>query len=353
MRITVLLPLLPSAIPSGGYRVHLEYANRFAARGHEVTVLFPVTVPLPEPVPPVPPDIAQTLRARLRWFDLDPKVRVIAVPDLRASSVPPSDVLVLTSWATAEAALDYPSSLGRKVYVVYDYEYWRSVPDDIRARMSRTFQLDAAVVATSTAAEEMLAANGVRPVATIPCGLDLATFGVHRPIEQRNPLRVGLPLRSEPFKGTADGVAAMVEIRSRVGDQVEVVAFGSAPVLDLPEWIDVVTRPTDTELCELYNSVSIFVLPSLYEGWGLPACEAMACGAALVTTDSVGVRTYAHHGRTALVVAPGRPRQIAGAVLRLFDDDAQRRRLALSGHDFVQRFTWDSAVISLERVLCA
>lgn len=345
----MLLPLLPPATPSGGYRVHLEYANRLSARGHDVAVLFPRTVPLPVDgaAQPLTPSIAE----RLWWFDLDRRVRALVVPDLRAPSLPPADVTVLTSWATAEAALEYPPALGRKVYVVYDYEYWRSVPDDVRRRMSRTYDLDAAIVATSTAVETMLAHHGVRPAATIPCGIDLDTFRLRRPLAARNRWRVGLPLRSEPFKGTADGVAALVDARRRLGPSLDVVAFGSAAVPDLPAWIDVVPRPSDRELSDLYNSISVFVLPSHHEGWGLPGCESMACGAALVTTDSGGVRSYALDDETAVVVPPQRPELLADAVVHLLEDDPRRLRLARAGHACVQRFTWEAAVTALEEVL--
>lgn len=352
MKINVLLPLLPPATPSGGYRVHFEYANRLAARGHDVTVLFPVTVPLPEDAASINgPAPAQSVAERLWWFDLDSRVHTLVVPDLRAQSLPPADVTILTSWATAEAALDHPSTLGRKVYVVYDYEYWRSVPDDVRRRMSRTYGLDAAIVATSAAVETMLSDHRVRPAATIPCGIDLATFRLRRPLGARNRWRVGLPLRTESFKGTADGVAAMAQVRRRLGDHLEVVAFGAAEVPDLPEWIEVVSRPTDDQLSDLYNSLSVFVLPSHYEGWGLPGCEAMACGAALVTTDSEGVRSYALDDETAVVVPPQQPGLLADATVRLLRDDARRLRLAWAGHAYVQRFTWEAAVAALEGIL--
>ncbi len=352
MRISILLPLLPPERPSGGYRVHLEYANRLARRGHCVSVIFPETVPLP------PPDAIRTttspspfLAERLWWFTIDDGVRLLVVPDLRRGSLPPADVVMLTSWATAEAALDYPPATGRKVYVVYDYEYWRSVDADVRQRMSRTFQLDAEVVATSVAVEEMLAENGVRPAATIPCGLDFETFHIKQPIAGRHPLRVGLPLRDEPFKGTADGLAALEEVRRHAGPTLQAVAFGASHRSGVPPWVDVLGRPTDAALCDLFNSLSILVLPSLYEGWGLPGCEAMACGAALVTTDSVGVRGYARDGETAIVVPPGQPLLLAGAVLDLLADDTRRQRLATAGSAFVERFTWEAAVTQLEQVM--
>jgi glycosyltransferase involved in cell wall biosynthesis len=106
--------------------------------------------------------------------------------------------------------------------------------------------------------------------------------------------------------------------------------------------------PDHAALRAFYNAQSVFVVPSHFEGWGLPGIEAIACGSALVTTDNGGCGDYAIDGATALVVPPRTPDAIAEAVSRLFEDDALRRHLVSTGGDFVRRFTWDAAVDALE-----
>jgi glycosyltransferase involved in cell wall biosynthesis len=94
-------------------------------------------------------------------------------------------------------------------------------------------------------------------------------------------------------------------------------------------------------------------VPSHFEGWGLPAVEAMACGCALATADNGGCRDYAHDGTTALVVPPGEPARLAGAIDRLLRDQALRLRLAEAGRQEALRFTWDDAAARLEQLLLA
>ena len=91
------------------------------------------------------------------------------------------------------------------------------------------------------------------------------------------------------------------------------------------------------------------------EGFGLTAVEAMACGAALVSTDCGGSRDYALPGTTADVLPVGDAAGLAAAVDALLDDEPRRLRYAQAGLDHIAMFDWDrSATIlrtDLERYL--
>jgi glycosyltransferase involved in cell wall biosynthesis len=75
----------------------------------------------------------------------------------------------------------------------------------------------------------------------------------------------------------------------------------------------------------------VHVVSSWEEGFGLTGAEAIACGAALATTDTKGSRDYALHESTALVSPPRDPEALAHNVLRLLDDLDLRRRLVATG----------------------
>lgn len=353
MRINILLPFF-SQTPVGGFKVQYEYANRLAERGHSVTVVHPCTVESPAGWKARVSQAAKRGRelfqdrSRVRWHTLRDDVRLLSVPDLRERFIPEADVTVATGWATAEMLKSYSERAGRKFQIVYDYELWMEAEETMRRRMSRAFDGGQSVVSTSPAVTEMLAESGVRPVAYIPCGLDFETYGVDVPVEERARGTIGFPVREQPSKGTRDAVEALEMLRARHGDALHVAAFGPKPWRGLPEWMRATWLPTDAELRRFYNSISIFVFPSHYEGWGLPAVEAMACGAALVAADSVGSREYAIDERTALVVPRARPDMLARAVERLLGDDEMRRRLARQGHAHVQQYTWARAVDALE-----
>ena len=96
---------------------------------------------------------------------------------------------------------------------------------------------------------------------------------------------------------------------------------------DLPPWVERRGFLTDDQLVRFYNDCAIFVLPSHYEGWGLPAAEAMACGAALVVTASGGTADFTADGHNALVVSPRDAGGLAHALTRLVEDPELRNRL--------------------------
>jgi glycosyltransferase involved in cell wall biosynthesis len=132
---------------------------------------------------------------------------------------------------------------------------------------------------------------------------------------------------------------------------VAVQCFRATGDVALPSWIDRLDYLTKDQLVAFYNRCSIFVLPSHYEGWGLPAAEAMACGAAVVTTDSGGPRDFAENETTALVVPPGDIPALAAAMVRLLEDNQLRCQLADAGVRRLSMMTWERAAESIEAVL--
>ena len=356
MRINILLPFY-SRLPIGGFKVHYEYANRLAQRGHFVSVLHPCTVEEPTGwkarlarTGKLAADRLST-QSRVGWYTFCDEVQLLSVADLSERNVPAADVTLATSWATAEMAQSYSSKTGEVFQIVYDYELWMTANAGVRQRMESAFRGTRNCIATSSSVSTMLQEIGVQPVAYIPCGLDFVEFGIDAPIESRSPESVGFPAREQSSKGTADAVAALGILRSRSTHDLRISAFGPRPMNGLPDDIRVEWFPTNRQLRAFYNSLSIFVFPSHFEGWGLPGMEALACGAALVAADSVGIRDYAHHEETALIVPRGRPDLLAAAVERLIEDSELRHRLARQGEAKVRQYTWDRAVNALEELL--
>jgi glycosyltransferase involved in cell wall biosynthesis len=95
---------------------------------------------------------------------------------------------------------------------------------------------------------------------------------------------------------------------------------------------------SDDELVALYQTCSLFVFPSLYEGFGLPVAEALAIGAVVVASDSTSIPEVA--GDAAILVDPRDDEAVtAGLVLALTDDDL-RARLMAAGPVQASKFTW-------------
>lgn len=91
----------------------------------------------------------------------------------------------------------------------------------------------------------------------------------------------------------------------------------------------------------LYGAASVFAFPSLYEGFGLPIVEAMACGTPVLASDATALPETA--GGAALLVDPHAPAAIADGLARLLDDADLRARLVAAGRERAATLTWQSA----------
>jgi len=123
--------------------------------------------------------------------------------------------------------------------------------------------------------------------------------------------------------------------RGKDADRVEraVVTLGLAP------WVVFTGYIGHDELPTLYSSAELFVLPSLYEGFGLPVLEAMACGVMVVAGDTSSLRELvADRG---ILVDPMRPEAIAAGILRALDDGALREECVRRGLAFAREMTWE------------
>lgn len=165
-------------------------------------------------------------------------------------------------------------------------------------------------------------------------------------------LAVGTPAAHKNL-AILDETAAL--LRGRGLDLVAVggVAGGVFGQAGWPAGIRPLGRVDDATLAALYRGAACLVFPSRYEGFGLPAIEAMACGCPVVAAAIPALREVC--GEAALFASPDSPGDFAGAVGRVLDDPALARQLREAGGARAARFTWRAAAEKLfgaiERVL--
>jgi glycosyltransferase involved in cell wall biosynthesis len=94
------------------------------------------------------------------------------------------------------------------------------------------------------------------------------------------------------------------------------------------------------ELAELYNNASVFVLPSLQDGFGMVVYEAAACGLPVIVTENVGAAI--RDGQDGFVVPIRDPDALADRLRRLYEDELLRRAMGESARAYVQQFTWEA-----------
>jgi glycosyltransferase involved in cell wall biosynthesis len=105
----------------------------------------------------------------------------------------------------------------------------------------------------------------------------------------------------------------------------------------------------DEDLPGLYSGAAVFAFPSLYEGFGFPVLEAMACGVPVVCANAASLPELA--GDAALLVDPADTAALAAALDHLLADAALRQTLVARGYAQIQRFTWSSAAAQTLQVL--
>ncbi|TET54003.1 MAG: glycosyltransferase family 1 protein, partial [Actinobacteria bacterium] len=95
----------------------------------------------------------------------------------------------------------------------------------------------------------------------------------------------------------------------------------------------------DKDLPAIYSGASVFVYPSLYEGFGLPALEAMACGTPVVCSNTSSLPEVV--GKAALKANPEKPEEFANAISKIVSDANLAKELSKMGYERAKQFSWE------------
>jgi glycosyltransferase involved in cell wall biosynthesis len=110
-------------------------------------------------------------------------------------------------------------------------------------------------------------------------------------------------------------------------------------------------RVSTEELLRLYNRATLLVSPSLYEGFGLPAAEAMSCERPVIATTAPAFPEVIDHGKTGWLVPPADARALADAIRLLMADADLRRRLGEAARQSIlERFNWRKTALEVVEV---
>jgi len=329
VRITFAIPFVNL---TGGIRTILDFADWLHEAGHHVTVVHPfwpyryhfgrrdqIAV------------LRQNLRSgpRVAWRTV--RCRLRRVPVIADAFLPRADLVIATSWPIVPDVARLGTSRGGKVHLVFHHESGTGPEDRIESTYGLPFYRIAMSRMVSNAIEQQF---GCRIDDIVPAGIDPTVF-----FPDGSPDRdtVFVLYHDQPRKGAAEAIAALTLLRER-RPGVVVRMCGAVPPKDLPSWISFTLNPADAILRKTYSSATVFLYPSLYEGFGLPPLEAMACGCPVVTTAVGAVPEFAEHRRTALVVQPGDIRGMADCLEEALLDGTLRATLSRGGRETARRY---------------
>lgn len=162
----------------------------------------------------------------------------------------------------------------------------------------------------------------------------------------------------EPRKNLDRLIRAFDLLLSKDGFDLQMVIVGKKgwayqPILDLPDHLGLQDRVIFTgyvpeeDLPLLYNGACLFVYPSIYEGFGIPVLEAMACGTPVITSNVSSIPEVA--GDAALLVDPYDIQAIAQAIEKLLGDEELKGKMKHAGLKQARQFSWEKmALLTLE-----
>jgi glycosyltransferase involved in cell wall biosynthesis len=152
----------------------------------------------------------------------------------------------------------------------------------------------------------------------------------------------------EPRKNVTLALDALIELRHHV--DVDLLVVGARGWLDESLWkaharsgvgdrMRFLGQVDDDDLAVLYSHAAVFLFPSLYEGFGLPPLEAMACGTAVISSNAGPMPEVL--GDAALLLAPREPRSWADAIERVLSEPTLAADLRARGTARAALFSWE------------
>ncbi|MBT2504924.1 glycosyltransferase family 4 protein [Streptomyces sp. ISL-98] len=217
-------------------------------------------------------------------------------------------------------------------------------------------RLPSVLTVSGSSQQEIVDHLGVRPdrIHVVHIGADTDLWSPDPSVAEIPGRIVTTSSADVPLKGLIHLVEALAKLRTEhpaahlvvVGRRAEDGPVAQAIArYGLQDAVEFVKGITDAELVDLVRGAQIACVPSLYEGFSLPAAEAMATGTPLVATTGGAIpEVTGTDGETCLAVPPGDAGALAAGLGRLLDDADLRRRLGAAGRDRVlARFTWAKA----------
>lgn len=211
-------------------------------------------------------------------------------------------------------------------------------------------KLDHVITISEHSRRDLLAHAPLRPdqVSVTPLGLDAGRF--HPPSERLE----GRPYvfcvaGSDPTKNVGGLVEAFAQLPVALRRDYELVLAGDVckradirtaiEQLQIGPQTKLVGQVSDDELAQYYQQATVFVFPSLYEGFGLPVLEAMGCGCPVICSNAASLPEVA--GDATVLVDPRRPDQLAEALAKLLTSPDMQASLRVRGLARAKEFLWD------------
>ena len=272
-----------------------------------------------------------------------------------------------------------PFVSGKKVVTVHDMVY-KAFPDTVRGRTKFMLNMglkrsmrraDIIVTDSEFSKEEILKyfPQHKRKIRVVPCGVDLERFKPCTDPERISQVKSSLGIEGdyflyvgtiEPRKNLRRLIAAYAAFVKKVGENspklvlaggkgwLDGEIYASVRKLGLEGKVLFTEYVPAGDMTPLMCGALAFVFPSLYEGFGMPPLEAMACGAPVLTTNAASLPEVV--GDCAVICDAYSVKSIAQGLYRLYSDKDLRAQLSRKGIERAKGFTWERSAQMLHNI---
>lgn len=342
--------------PNGGAKIMFEYANYLVEKGHNIILSFVSNTPFSER------KYNKLLffkyfwiymenvskQKKINWIKLNRNIRIETRYSIDKRIVDnPQQLVIAFDYGVALSLVEHVKNTKQCVYLVQHDEKVYYSKNVVR----RAWKLPIKKIVISTWLYKKI--NKVDPgnVVLIKNYVDKKHFYLINSIKNRKKI-VSLIAHPNPYKGTKVAVKALKIVKRKIPD-LQVLMFGAQkPDKNLPDYYKYFQLANESTLRnQVYNQSAVYVLPSVLEGWGLTATEAMACGCALVSTRNGGVEDFGIDKISALLCDVNDVNEMAKEIEELLLNVFERTRIAKNGIKKVNSLNFENSAELFEKTL--
>jgi glycosyltransferase involved in cell wall biosynthesis len=256
------------------------------------------------------------------------------------------------------ATIHHPITVDRDLAVKAASSFWKKIKQmrwysfiSMQKRISRTLSH---IITVSKCARDDISRDFKIPLQRfriIPNGINTDLFCPIPEIERKRDRIIVTNSADTPLKGLDYLLKAVAEI-SKKRSRIRLIVVGTPKKnggiekligkLGIEKFVTFTGRISNEEFVRQYAKAFLAVVPSVYEGFGLPAGEAMACGLPVVSTTGGALSEVV--GDAGILVPPADSRALSGAITGILDDPETAEKMGRAGYERVHKlFTWERA----------
>lgn len=343
MKINMILPALGH---SGGVQMATDYLNYFVEQGNDVVCYVPFTgayygwkkILFPKA-------IYRLLKSKdLQGKWIKNKFVIKFIPYINNLWIRDADITIATSWLTSYWLYRLNSLKGKKVYFIQDYETWGDNKENQIVRKSYRLPFDLRVTVSTQLHDKLLKKDSSN--SQIICN-GIKKEYIKKTITDKTfeKMTIGLPYReirgeSNDIKNSRFAIKALEDYI--VNNRVCLKTYGFNKPRKWNNNISFLENPSREQLFNWYDNIDIFYVPSLYEGWGLPAMEAMARGCVVIASDTGCIREFGKHLINCYKISDMTSRkELFKGLDMLIQSDELRKRISKNALKTVKNYTFE------------